>query len=120
MPGLRVLVVDPYYPAFLEAHYREHPGLADAPYAEQVEALMARRFGTSDAYSHHLERLGHAAAEIVPNCVQLGAAWAREQGRARLPRLAARLSRGPRGATLSRVVLQSVLRAQVDSFEPDV
>lgn len=118
--ALRVLVVDPYYPAFLEAHYREHPDLAAAPYAEQIAALMARRFGTSDAYSHHLQRLGHAAAELVPNCVQLQTAWARDHGRARLPRLAARLARGPGAATFSRLALQSVLRAQVDAFEPDV
>jgi spore maturation protein CgeB len=120
MPALRVLVVDPYYPAFLQAHYREQPELAHAPYAEQLDALMARRFGTSDAYSHHLRRLGHAAAELVPNCVELQATWAREHRRARLHRLAARVARGPGAATLSRLALQSVLRAQIDAFEPDV
>ena len=120
MPALRVLVVDPYYPAFLTAHHRGHPGLAGAPYETQLEALMAKRFGTSDAYSHNLERLGHTAAEVVPNCVQLQTAWAAEHGRARLPRWAAALARGPGAATFQRITLQSVLRAQIESFDPDV
>jgi spore maturation protein CgeB len=120
MPALRVLVVDPYYPAFLNAHYGEHPGLAEASYETQLDALMTKRFGTSDAYSHHLVCLGHTAAEVVPNCAQVQTAWAAEHGRARLPRLAAALARAPGAATFQRLVLQSVLRAQIESFDPDV
>jgi spore maturation protein CgeB len=120
MPALRILVVDPYYPAFLAAHYREQPGLEEASYEEQLDALMARRFGTSDAYSHNLERLGHRAAEVVPNCVPLQTAWAAEHRRARLPRKAAALARGPGAQTFTRLALQSVLKAQVESFSPDV
>lgn len=77
---MRVLVVDTCYPSFLAAHYRARPELADATYEHQWSALMATRFGTSDAYSHNLAKAGIAAHEIVVNAEPLQRAWAREHG----------------------------------------
>lgn len=77
---MRILIVDTCYPAFLEAHYRTSPELAAAPYHKQWRALMATRFGTSDAYSHNLAKLGIEAHEVVVNAVPLQRAWAREHG----------------------------------------
>jgi hypothetical protein len=77
---MRVLIVDTCYPAFLDAHYARHPGLEAAPYDAQWQALMATRFGTSDAYSHFLAELGHTAHEVVVDCAPLQAAWAAAHG----------------------------------------
>ena len=52
------------YPDFLRTHYAERPELAERPYAEQLQSLLDRRFGTSDAYSHHLRELGHERGDI--------------------------------------------------------
>src|SRR6476659_3525162 len=100
---MRVLIFDTYYPAFLRAHYDERPGLAERPYAEQLQSLLGRFFGTSDAYSHHLRLLGHEAWEVIPNCAPLQHAWMREHGpRLTLRRAAAALapSRGRTAAEL--------------------
>ena len=98
---MRVLIVDTCYSAFLEAHYRAHPGLAERPYEEQWRALMDTSFGTSDAYSFELGRLGHDAHEVIVDCEPLQAAWAREHG-------------------LADAAAETILLRQVDEFAPDV
>ena len=83
---VRVLIVDTYYPAFLDRHYAERPRLAAAGYDEQLQSLIERCFGTSDAYSQNLRRLGHDAHEVIVNCEPLQLSLGR---RARSRRLAA-------------------------------
>jgi spore maturation protein CgeB len=116
---VRVLVVDTYYPAFLEAHYAQRPGLGGKSYDAQLEALMYRSFGTSDAYSHHLRELGHEATELVVNCLPLQQRWAREHGRVGI---AGRLTElpGRAGAAVRYRFLHEVARAQVATFDPHV
>jgi hypothetical protein len=114
---LRVAVVDTYYPAFLAAHYADRPGLAERSYAEQLQSLMERQFGTSDAYSHELRRLGHEAVDLVVNAPELQRAWRRENGRGRgwlldVP--------GRVGAAARRAFLHSTAQAQIEQFDPDV
>jgi glycosyltransferase involved in cell wall biosynthesis len=104
---MRVLIVDPYYPQVLAAHYDSRPWLEDASYDEQWRALMDLAFGTSDAYSFNLRTLGHDAHEVVPNARPLQVAWAREH--------APRLARLP-----WRVAAQAILLAQARRFRADV
>jgi spore maturation protein CgeB len=104
---MRVLIVDPYYPAVLADLYGAQPQLAQASYDVQWRTIMALSFGTSDAYSYHLTRLGHEAHEVVPNCRFLQLAWARDH--------APRLARLP-----WRVGAQAILLAQTKWFKPDV
>ena len=101
---MRVLIVDTYYPAFLESHYSRAPELEERSYDEQWRALMATRFGVSDAYSHNLAQLGHDSQEIVANCTPLQAAWAREHGL---------------GASRERAANETLL-AQARDYGPDV
>jgi hypothetical protein len=98
---MRVLIVDTYYSAFLAAHYRGHPGLGTKAYAEQWRSLMDASFGTSDAYSHELGKLGHDAHEVIVDCRPLQAAWSREHG-------------------LEDAGTEAVLLRQLDDFAPDV
>jgi spore maturation protein CgeB len=78
---VRVLILDTCYAAFLRDHYERTPSLDALSYRRQWEALMARRFGTADAYSHFLRALGHEAHEVIANCEPLQRAWARENAR---------------------------------------
>ena len=100
---MRILIIDSCYPAFLHSHYARTPGLESRPYDEQWQSLMGTFFGTADAYSHYLARLGHAAQEVVVNCVAMQNTWLRENtGRT-----------GP-------VTNEEVLILQAAAFEPDV
>jgi spore maturation protein CgeB len=107
---MRFLMLDPYYPAFLDSVYRETPDLAERPYRDQWRHLMDRAFGTADFYSSNLRRLGHEADEIVPNCVPLQEQWWREYGEgASLPGEPGDLAR-----------LATIMLRQVRHFRPDV
>lgn len=104
---MRILIVDPYYPAVLADLYGRQPELAESSYDTQWRAIMALSFGTSDAYSYHLARLGHEAHEVVPNCRPLQLAWARDH--------APHLTRLP-----WRFGAQAIVLAQAKWLEPDV
>ena len=116
---MRVLIIDTYYPAFLEDHYARHPALAGAGYDVQHGALMGRHFGTGDAYARELRALGHEAWTVVANAEPLQAAWAREHGARRLARVAAELP--TRVGTVARAALPArILDAQLAALRPDV
>jgi glycosyltransferase involved in cell wall biosynthesis len=119
---LRVLIVDTYYPTFVEEHYAARPGLADAPFEEQLRALLDRRFGTSDAYSRELARLGHHAADVIVNCEPLQAAWAREHGLALHEPLRRALAAAPTraGIMARQALIHRVALAQIRAARPDV
>jgi len=116
---LRVAIVDTYYPAFLAQHYAARPGLDAQPYEAQLQALMERFLGTSDAYSHNLRLQGHEAIELVVNCDELQRAWAREHGSSRLLQTLGRLP-GPPGRMARFQLRHAVTTAQIEAFEPDV
>jgi hypothetical protein len=116
---VRVLVVDTYYPAFVEAHYAARPGLSSEPYEAQLASLLARSFGTGDAYSCNLRAIGHSATEVVVNCAPLQAQWAAENGLGWRARLAS-LGGGRVAARARRGLLRRVAMAQVEAFAPDV
>jgi spore maturation protein CgeB len=117
---VRVLVVDTYYPAFLAAHYAARAGLANEPYETQLAALMARSFGTSDAYSRNLRAAGHEAAEIVANAAELQNRWSAEHGSARGGRLLASLGRGRLATRAQRGSLRRIAAAQIQAYDPHV
>ena len=119
---MRVLVVDTYYEPMLREHYAERPGLEARTYAEQHASLMARCFGTADAYSRGLRALGHQAAEVVANCAPLQRRWAAERGIGLRSRLAGATDRLPGAARrrLERGWLGRVLAAQVAAHDAEV
>jgi len=117
---MRILILDAYYPTFLDSLYAAHPELANAPYPDQWRALMDQCFGTADYYSRNLRRLGHEAVEVVTNCAPMQSSWAKEQGIK--PRWAPALRRlGPlRIPWLRRRLRGSILMEQIRSFRPDI
>jgi glycosyltransferase involved in cell wall biosynthesis len=117
---VRIAVVDTYYPVFLEEHYRVRPELAARTYREQLAALIDRCFGTADAYSRHLNELGHEAIDVVANCAPLQLRWAAERrGPGRLRRMVAR---APliRRALARDPVLQEIAIAQIEAQRSEV
>ena len=78
---MRIAIVDTYYPVFLHEHYLSRPGLERKAYGEQLASLIDRCFGTADAYSRHLNELGHDAIDLIVNCEPLQLRWAAEHGR---------------------------------------
>ena len=113
-------MVDTYYPVFLEEHYRVRPELAARTYREQLAALIDRCFGTADAYSRHLNELGHEAIDVVANCAPLQLRWAAERrGPGRLRRMVAR---APliRRALARNPVLQEIAIAQIEAQRSEV
>lgn len=116
---MRVLVVDTYYPPFLDTVYAADPGLAGRSYAEQMAALLDYAFGTGEAYPRELRALGHEAEQVVANALPLQLAWAREHGGARLGPALGRLP--SRVGSAARLLLfERILLRQVAAFEPDV
>lgn len=77
---MKVLIVDTYYPQFLEEAVAAHPELAQGSYRDRHSALMACHFAEADSYSHYLGELGHEAEEIIANAGFLQRQWAREHG----------------------------------------
>lgn len=107
---MRILILDPYYPAFLESVYAAEPGLGGRPYDEQWRLLMDQCFGVADFYSFNLRALGHEAMEIVPNCIPLQERWLLEHGE----------GSPPGGEPGSSERLSEILLRQIRRFRPDV
>lgn len=75
---MNILIIDTYYPEFLNAHYSNFPSFKIEPFEDQRNKLLEQCFGTSNYYSRHLNNLGWDAQELVVNCLPLQAAWAKE------------------------------------------
>jgi hypothetical protein len=76
---MRILQLWTFYDGYLEAFYRAHPGLAEADYASQLNALVDDGFGWPPAVARRLAALGHDVEIVIGNCVHLQRAWARER-----------------------------------------
>ena len=109
------LIVDTWYPRFLQQWYAHQPVPAAASYADQWRALMDSMFGSADFYSAGLMRAGQRATEVVLNDTRLQATWAREYA----PELARRQPPAHNVRATQRWLLQ-VLTAQVRWFQPDI
>lgn len=106
---MRILIVDTFYPAFVESYYGSNPSLREAAYDVQWRALMDTLFGTADAYSHYLGELGHETHELVVDVEPLQLAWARAHG-----------VRVPAGRLRAHTRLERIVAAQVADYRPDV
>jgi spore maturation protein CgeB len=122
---MKILIVDTYYPAFLDATYKSSIMGGVISYQKQLDQLLDQSFGTADFYSRHLNALGCEACDLIVNCAPLQSAWSQEQGshfrhlffsippRAyRAPLLGQLLARLPR--------LLDVAIDQIRAFQPDV
>jgi hypothetical protein len=77
---MRILIVDHYYPAFVESIYGSDPTLASRPYGEQRQRIDAALFGETVYEVAALRSLGHEAWDALVNIHPLQAAWVQERG----------------------------------------
>lgn len=125
MKPLKFLIIDPYYPAFLNAFYQENPKVKDLPYGRQQKRLMRDLFGTADFYSKALTGLGHPAHDIILNNQYLQQRWLEEN-----TNIVMSLSEKIQDIIISRFPIISgkiaqnwelkVLERQINHFKPDV
>jgi hypothetical protein len=76
---MRFLILDHYYPQFIDATYRASPGLERKSFSEQQAALDAGLFGESQFQASALRGLGHDAVHLPVNVPPLLEAFARER-----------------------------------------
>jgi glycosyltransferase involved in cell wall biosynthesis len=115
---MKILILDNYYDNFLRLFYSRHPDVSKLEFEAHRALLMKQRFGTSDAYSYNLKKLGHEAQEIITNDDHLQTKWARENGIWSLP-LPRYLNYGLR-YTLGYDWRYKIIKAQVEHIRPDV
>lgn len=89
----KILIADTYYPDFLKTA-AFNPA---SNYERGHQILMYLKFGTFDAYSTNLRKLGWEAVDVIVNCEPLQATWAREHG-----------------------VSGNILEAQIEFYKPDL
>lgn len=77
---LHVLVVDTYYPGYVDGIYAAHPGLAQQPLSTQLNVLHAGLFAESWAQVDALEAMGHKARHHIVGVPALDAAWRQLSG----------------------------------------
>lgn len=93
----RVLIIDTYYPQFIE----ELPA-PSGDYEEALREVLDLAFGTADFYSRNLNKLGFDAIDIIANHHHLQETWHEEKGDA-----------------LSASMLE-ILKEQVNYYNPDI
>jgi len=118
---VKIAVVDTLYDGFLRWLYGQRPQLASGSYREQLDAILAAGFGTSDAYTYHLGRLGHDAVDLCVNGDLLQRTWAKEHGAARWAFARERVARGDDAREAwRRRLMKRVSLWQLDALAPDV
>ncbi len=95
--------IDCYYEAFLRKVYFDNRMLAESTYQEQMSHLHNASFGDSNFYSKGLENQGWNAYNIIYNCPEIQSAWLRQTN-----------------SPLNPTELTEILKAQVESLQPDV
>jgi spore maturation protein CgeB len=122
---MKILIVDTYYPAFLDAIYKSSIMTGGMPYQKQLDQLLDQSFGTADFYSRHMNAFGCEAHDLIANCPPLQSAWSKEQGshfRHLFFCIPARAYRVPLLGKLLECLprLLDVAMDQIRAFQPDV
>ncbi len=115
---MKVLILDHYYDDFLRSYYSKCPSGDSFQFKEHRKRLMNERFGSSDAYSFHMRRLGCEADEIVTNDDRLQLKWASENGVRVAP--VSPLMTKLLNRTLGLDWRFKILKAQIERYRPDV
>lgn len=100
----KILVVDTYYPQFLNDVLQHLPMGGHCSYDQALEFVLQQCFGTFDAYSRGLRSLGWDAVDVIANSSYLQTKWILE-----------------RNANYHKLrVVPDTLYVQIDHYRPDV
>ncbi|MBI3306456.1 MAG: glycosyltransferase [Candidatus Omnitrophica bacterium] len=115
---MKIIILDYYYPKFLQKYHADHPLTSNSCFEEQRHALMQERFGTFDSYSYYFKQLGHEAQEFVVNDERTQLQWAKENGLkiTAFPQLMSNAGNYLLGLDWRF----EIVREQIRSIEPDV
>jgi hypothetical protein len=80
---MKFLILNIDYPEFLSWFYKQHPGLDQASYDEQLKMRENSLVSESSFYVKNLKKMGHEARVIYINNKLLQKSWAVEHGMAR-------------------------------------
>jgi len=122
---VKILIVDTYYEDFLKDFYQQNTISKDNSYEIQKKYLINSCFGTSDFYSHNLNKIGVEAEELIVNCSASQKRWAKENGfnfidiTSKIPYKFFKLPLIRNKVNQLRVDL-SIARKQIKKFCPDV
>jgi len=115
---MNILILDNYYDSFLQSLYSKYQNTKQYSFEKQRDLLMFQRFGTSNAYSNDLKKLGYESQEIITNDDNLQMKWARENNIFTLP-LHRYLSHG-----LKHLIdydwRYKIITAQIEHIKPDI
>ncbi len=100
---LRIVQVESFYARFLDDFYRDHAGLAERRFAEQIDALLDSGFSGGHNTVPSLNPQHWETHYLVPNCSASQLQWARENLGGQTP-----------------ASLAQILEAQLRSIDPDV
>ena len=73
-----ILLVDTYYPSFLNAQGLNKVPHSNSQYSSQLSLALDAGFGTGGAYLTGLRQAGWEAEIVIPNSLTLQTMWARE------------------------------------------
>lgn len=113
---MKILIIDHYYPRFLEELYKTNSEISHKGYASQKELILRQCFGTADFYSKNFKKLGHTAEEIICNNAILQKKWLKEN---KIRFLKTSLKNFFSGC-VNLKNLELILAAQIEEFSPDI
>lgn len=76
----RFLQLNTFYPAYLRDFYAAHPGLAEAPYQTQLDALLDDGFSGPHMMTRGMAERGWDTFHIIANAVEMQKRWLKETG----------------------------------------
>lgn len=74
----RFLQLNTFYPAYLRDFYAAHPGLADAPYRTQLNALLDDGFSGPHMMTRGMAERGWETFHVIANAVEMQKRWLKE------------------------------------------
>lgn len=113
---MRIAIVDTYYQSALAEIYKKHADLGSKNFALQKEVILNFSFGTSDAYSFYLNKLGCSVIDIIANCEPLQRQWYREH--VKINSLMGAIKNSYKW--LMKPSLPEIALLQIKEFKPDI
>ena len=114
---MKILIIDHYYPTYLDYLYTQNNNLVNLNYVDQKNYIFDQCFGTANFYSKNLNLLGHQAEEIILNNKILQRQWAKENNFImhynpfnKIPKI--------KNYTLNES--EKILEAQIKKLQPDI
>ncbi|RMG41046.1 MAG: hypothetical protein D6719_09415 [Candidatus Dadabacteria bacterium] len=102
---MKIMQFHHFYEDYLNSFYQQRPNLAEAPFAQQLNELLADAFSIGHLLIPYIAELGYETMFTVANCAPLQIAWCKENGITELN---------------PYTWQHDILRHQIESFKPEI